>query len=129
MPIVREELYTTPQARFIKSILSPKSHANMNHVMCGGVSLPNVGRRARPNRTISKNTGCAPDVDRAPSSPDAPIRGYGVTADEPPSRTPSARVYRESYSRSRRTLGTTPPGVRNLPVRRALELAGLSSPA
>ena len=44
VPIVREELYTTPQARFIKSILSPKrSHANMNHVMSGGVSLPNVG--------------------------------------------------------------------------------------
>jgi curved DNA-binding protein CbpA len=44
VPIVREELYTTPQARFIKSILSPKrSHANMNHIPTGGVHLPGVG--------------------------------------------------------------------------------------
>ena len=42
VPIVREELYSTPQARFIKSILSPKrSHHNMNHAM-PGVGLPRV---------------------------------------------------------------------------------------
>ena len=42
VPIVREELYSTPQARFIKSILSPKrSHHNMNHAM-PGMGLPRV---------------------------------------------------------------------------------------
>ena len=59
VPIVREELYTTPQARFIKSILSPKrSHANMNHVMSGGVSLPNVGPpRAASNLSLLVRSG------------------------------------------------------------------------